>query len=224
VMVHGGPAFASYPLFPADPESFDAVLAHEGYFVFEPNPRGSYGQGEAFTRANVKDFGGGDFRDIMAGVDAALASLPIDPHRLGITGWSYGGYMSMWAVTQTHRFNAAVIGAGLSDWLSYYGENQIDKWMTFYFGDTVYNDPQVYAKSAPITFIKNVQTPSLIVVGDSDGECPPPQSYEFWHALVTLGVPTQFVIYPHEGHGFANPAHSRDVVERAVAWFNTHLQ
>ncbi|MGH9864688.1 MAG: alpha/beta hydrolase family protein, partial [Candidatus Acidiferrales bacterium] len=143
--------------------------------------------------------------------------------RLGITGWSYGGYMTMWAVTQTHRFKAAVAGAGLADWLSYYGENQIDKWMTFYFGDTVYNDPQVYAKSAPITFIKNVKTPTLILVGDSDGECPPPQSYEFWHALVTLGVPTQFVIYPHEGHEFANPAHSRDVVERAVAWFNAHL-
>ncbi|MFI5127938.1 MAG: prolyl oligopeptidase family serine peptidase [Candidatus Acidiferrales bacterium] len=223
VEVHGGPASATMPSWPSR-RSYAAALPAAGYFLLLPNPRGSYGSGEAFTRANVKDFGGGDFRDIMAGVDAALASLPIDPHRLGITGWSYGGYMSMWAVTQTHRFSAAVIGAGLSDWLSYYGENQIDKWMTFYFGDTVYNDPAVYAKSAPITFIKNVQTPSLIVVGDSDGECPPPQSYEFWHALVTLGVPTQFVIYPHEGHGFANPAHSRDVVERAVAWFDTHLQ
>ncbi|HXT73889.1 MAG TPA: S9 family peptidase [Candidatus Angelobacter sp.] len=223
VEVHGGPASASMPSWPSR-RSYAAALPAAGYFLLLPNPRGSYGSGEAFTRANVKDFGGGDFRDIMAGVDAALASLPIDPNRLGITGWSYGGYMSMWAVTQTHRFKAAVIGAGLADWLSYYGENQIDKWMTFYFGDTVYNDPAVYAKSAPITFIKNVQTPSLIVVGDSDGECPPPQSYEFWHALVTLGVPTQFVIYPHEGHGFANPAHSRDVVERAVAWFNTHLQ
>lgn len=223
VEVHGGPASANMPSWPSR-RSYAAALPAAGYFLLLPNPRGSYGSGETFTRANVKDFGGGDFRDIMAGVDAALASLPIDPHRLGITGWSYGGYMSMWAVTQTHRFNAAVIGAGLADWLSYYGENQIDKWMTFYFGDTVYNNPAVYAKSAPITFIKNVQTPSLIVVGDSDGECPPPQSYEFWHALVTLGVPTQFVIYPHEGHGFANPAHSRDVVERAVAWFNAHLQ
>lgn len=223
VGVHGGPASANMPSWPSR-RSYSAALPAAGYFLLLPNPRGSYGAGEAFTKANVKDFGGGDFRDIMAGVDAALASLPIDPGRLGITGWSYGGYMSMWAVTQTNRFKAAVIGAGLADWLSYYGENQIDKWMTFYFGDTVYNDPAVYAKSAPISFIKNVQTPSLIVVGDSDGECPPPQSYEFWHALVTLGVPTQFVIYPHEGHGFVNPAHSRDVIERAVAWFNAHLQ
>src|SRR5579859_1025063 len=222
VEVHGGPAWANLPHWPSRWD-YSAALPANGYFLLLPNPRGSYGAGEAFTKANVKDFGYGDFKDIMGGVDAAIRSLPIDPQRLGITGWSYGGYMTMWAVTQTHRFKAAVAGAGLSDWLSYYGENQIDKWMTFYFGDTVYNDPAVYAKSAPITFIKNVKTPTLILVGDSDGECPPPQSYEFWHALVTLGVPTQFVIYPHEGHMFENPAHSRDVVKRAVAWFNTHL-
>lgn len=223
VYVHGGPAAANMQSWPSR-WSYYAALPAAGYFVLMPNPRGSYGAGEQFTRANVKDFGGGDFKDIMAGVDAALGSLPVDPERLGITGWSYGGYMSMWAVTQTHRFHAAVIGAGLSDWLSYYGENRIDKWMTFYFGDTVYNDPGVYAKSGPINFIKNAKTPSLIVVGDSDGECPPPQSYEFWHGLQAFGVPTEFVIYPHEGHMFANPIHSRDVVNRAVAWFDQYLK
>lgn len=223
VSVHGGPAAANMQAWPSR-WSYSAALPAAGYFVLYPNPRGSYGGSEQFTRANIKDFGGGDFKDIMAGVDTALGSLPVDPARLGITGWSYGGYMSMWAVTQTHRFHAAVIGAGLSDWLSYYGENRIDKWMTFYFGDTVYNDPGVYAKSAPINFVKNAKTPSLIVVGDSDGECPPPQSYEFWHALENFGVPTEFVIYPHEGHGFSNPVHSRDVVNRAVAWFNQYLK
>lgn len=222
VSVHGGPAAANLPSWPGR-RSYQFALPASGYFLLLPNPRGSYGMGEAYTRSNVKDFGGGDFRDIMAGVDEAIKSLPVDPQRLGITGWSYGGYMSMWAVTQTHRFKAAVIGAGLSDWLSYYGENQIDKWMIPYFGASVYEDPAVYAKSAPINFVENAKTPSLIVVGDSDGECPPPQSYEFWHALVYFGVPTQFVIYPHEGHGFVNPAHSRDVAERAVAWFNSHM-
>ena len=162
-------------------------LSSSGYFVLFPNPRGSYGKGEEFTRANVKDFGYGDFQDIMGGVDAALQSAPIDPNRLGITGWSYGGFMTMWAVTQTNRFRAAVAGAGLANWQSYYGENNIDKWMIPYFGASVYDDPAVYAKSSPITFIKNVKTPTLIVVGDSDGECPPPQSYEFWHALKTSG-------------------------------------
>jgi dipeptidyl aminopeptidase/acylaminoacyl peptidase len=222
VRVHGGPAWAVTPEWPTRWD-YAMALPSQGYFVLEPNPRGSYGQGESFTRANVKDFGGGDFRDIMAGVDAAIASAPIDANRLGITGWSYGGYITMWAVTQTNRFRAAVSGAGLSNWLSYTGENKIDQWMVPYFGATVYDDPAVYAKSEPMKFIKNAKTPTLVVVGDSDGECPPPQSYEFWHALKTFGVPTEFVIYPKEGHLFADPAHSRDVIERAAAWFDKYL-
>ncbi len=223
VSVHGGPAAANLQGWPTRWSYVDAMPA-DGFFVLFPNPRGSYGSGEAFTRANVKDFGGGDFRDILAGVDAAIAAVPIDPQRVGITGWSYGGYMSMWAVTQTNRFRAAVIGAGLADWLSYYGENDIDQWMIPYFGASVYDDPAVYAKSGPIQFVKNAQTPSLIVVGDSDGECPTPQSFEFWHALVNFHVPTELVVYPHEGHHFVNPAHSRDVLLRAVAWFNEYLR
>ena len=191
--------------------------------LFEPNPRGSYGMGEKFTQANVKDFGYGDFLDIMAGVDKTIEQAPVDPSRLGITGWSYGGFMTMWAVTQTNRFGAAVAGAGLSNYLSYYGENKIDQWMIPYFGATAYDDPVVYAKSSPINFIKKAKTPTLVVVGDRDGECPAPQSYEFWHALKTLKVPTEFVIYPNEGHLFANPEHSRDVIDRTAAWFGQYL-
>ena len=119
-----------------------------------PNPRGSYGQGERFTRANVKDFGYGDLRDILAGVDEVLRTRPVDENRLGITGWSYGGYMTMWAVTQTDRFRAAVAGAGIANWQSYYGQNGIDQWMIPFFGASVYDDPAVYARSSPITFIK----------------------------------------------------------------------
>ena len=126
VEVHGGPAYAHYPIFPSRYDSFDAALANQGYFVFKPNPRGSYGQSEAFARANVKDFGYGDMRDILRGLDAVQKSAPIDPERIGIFGWSYGGYMTMWALTQTDRFKAAVAGAGTSDWLSYYGTNNID--------------------------------------------------------------------------------------------------
>lgn len=222
VRVHGGPSWAVIPQWPTR-WAFHMALPSQGYFVLQPNARGSYGQGERFTRANVKDFGYGDFRDIMGGVDAAIQAAPINPERMGITGWSYGGYMSMWGVTQTNRFKAAVAGAGLSDWLSYYGENKIDQWMIPFFGASVYDDPMIYSRSAPMTFIKSVKTPTLVLVGDSDGECPPPQSYEFWHALVTLGVPTKLVIYPHEGHEFADPKHSRDVIERAAAWFNEYL-
>jgi dipeptidyl aminopeptidase/acylaminoacyl peptidase len=222
VDVHGGPAWNATPIWP-QPHDYAAALPGAGYFVLLPNPRGSYGQGEDFTRANVKDFGYGDFRDIMAGVDAAVKAAPIDEQRIGITGWSYGGYMTMWAVTQTNRFHAAVAGAGLSNWQSYYGENGIDQWMIPYFGASIYDDPKVYAKSSPINFIKKAKTPTLVLVGDSDGECPPPQSYEFWHALKTLGVTTQFVIYPHEGHLFADPTHSQDVIERTIGWFNDQM-
>jgi dipeptidyl aminopeptidase/acylaminoacyl peptidase len=223
VLVHGGPSSMQHSSWPGS-HSFGVALASAGYFVFMPNPRGSFGQGEAFTRANVKDFGYGDFRDIMTGVDQALKQAPIDEHRLGITGWSYGGYMTMWAVTQTNRFAAAVAGAGLANFQSYYGENQIDKWMVPFFGASVYEDPQVYAKSSPITFIKNAKTPTLVLVGDSDGECPTPQSYEFWHALKTLGVDTELVVYENEGHMFADTAHQRDVIERVGAWFNQKLK
>jgi dipeptidyl aminopeptidase/acylaminoacyl peptidase len=200
------------------------ALAASGYFLLMPNPRGSFGNGEAFTRANVRDFGYGDLRDILAGADQAEKVAPIDSHRVGITGWSYGGYMTMWAVTQTNRFKAAVAGAGIANLQSYYGQNKIDQWMIPFFGKSVYDDPEVYAKSSPISFIKNVKTPTLVIVGDSDGECPTPQSYEFWHALKTLGVETQLVVYDHEGHHFAKPEHLRDRIRRTVAWFEAHLQ
>ena len=223
VDVHGGPSAAVQSSWPRAGD-WAMALAASGYFVLMPNPRGSYGQGEAFTRANVKDFGYGDLRDILAGVDEASKVAPIDNERLGITGWSYGGYMTMWAVTQTNRFKAAMAGAGIANYQSYYGENQIDQWMIPFFGKSVYDDPEVYAKSSPITFIKKAKTPTLVLVGDSDGECPTPQSYEFWHALKTEGVETQLVVYEHEGHMFVKPEHVRDRVRRAVAWFDAHLQ
>ncbi len=223
VEVHGGPAGAVHTRWPSDGFNM-TMLSTLGYFVFFPNPRGSYGQGESFTRANVKDFGGGDLRDILGGVDAVLKNAPVDPDRIGITGWSYGGYMTMWAVTQTKRFKAAVAGAGLANWQSYYGENSIDQWLIPYFGASVYDDPAVYAKSSPITFIKNVKTPVLELVGERDGECPAPQSYEFWHALKTLGLPVELVVYPGEGHMFHDPAHKRDVLERAAAWFERWMK
>jgi dipeptidyl aminopeptidase/acylaminoacyl peptidase len=223
VVVHGGPAGEEHTVWPY--RFFNTYeLSVHGYFVFYPNPRGSYGQGEKFTQANIKDFGYGDFRDIMAGIDEVIKTFPVDRNRLGLTGWSYGGYMTMWAVTQTNRFRAAVAGAGIANWQSYYGENDIDEWMIPYFGASVYDDPAVYAKSAPITFIKNAKTPTLVLVGERDGECPAPQSREFWHALKTLGVETELVIYPGEGHVFNQAEHQRDAMERSIAWFDHYLK
>jgi dipeptidyl aminopeptidase/acylaminoacyl peptidase len=220
--VHGGPAAAVTPEF-IGPGKTRALLAR-GYAFFLPNPRGSFGQGEAFAQANVRDFGHGDLRDILAGIDAAIATAPIDPNRLGLMGGSYGGYMTMWAVTQTHRFKAAVAAAGISDWLSYYGENGIDEWMIPYFGKSVYDDPAVYARSSPIEFIRNVTTPTLEFVGAQDIECPYPQTQEFWHALRDLGVPTFMAIYPGEGHGLRNPAHADDAERRTLDWFDRYLK
>jgi dipeptidyl aminopeptidase/acylaminoacyl peptidase len=216
VEVHGGPSASAGP-------RPSTMWSNEGYFVLAPNPRGSFGQGEKFVQANVKDFGYGDLRDILKGMDAVEAKVSIDKGREGLTGWSYGGFMTMFAVTQTHRFKAAVAGAGISDWLSYYGENSIDQWMVPFFGATVYDDPKVYEKSSAITYIKNVTTPTLVIVGDRDGECPAPQSFEFWHALRAEGVKTQLVIYPNEGHGFRDPAHIADRSAREIKWFAENM-
>jgi dipeptidyl aminopeptidase/acylaminoacyl peptidase len=217
VNVHGGPSAACRARWDSQIMGPQSAM---GYFAFCPNPRGSYGQGEAFTQANVKDFGGGDFRDIMAGVDAISKKYPIDPRRLGIRGHSYGGYMTMWAETQTHRFAAAVAGAGLSDWLSYYGVNEIDEWMIPFFGASVYDDPTVYAKSDPMHFVKNVKTPTLILVGDRDGEVPVEQSVEWWHTLKAMHVAVKFVVYPNEGHVFVKPSDWQDYFLRSLEWFD----
>ncbi len=183
VLIHGGPSSAEVPEWPASfgmPRAIIAALSSRGYYVLMPNPRGSYGQGEEFTRANVKDFGAGDLRDILAGVDAAIKS--------------------------------------------YYGQNLIDQWMIPFFGASVYDNPAVYEKSSPIHYIKKVKTPTLVIVGERDAECPSSQSYEFWHALKTLGVPTQLIVYPGEGHLFIKPANQADRMDQTVAWFDKYLK
>jgi dipeptidyl aminopeptidase/acylaminoacyl peptidase len=220
VSVHGGPSFACTSKWQAGGMGDTTAASLLGWFVLCPNPRGSYGQGEAFTRGNAKDFGGGDFRDIMAGVDRMTKEYSIDTRKIGIRGHSYGGYMTMWAETQTNRFAAAVAGAGLSDWLSYYGLNDIDEWMIPFFGASVYDDPTVYQKSDPIHFVKRVKTPTLILVGDSDGEVPMPQSIEWYHALESRNIPAQLVVYPNEGHVFSKPADARDYTIRMLRWFD----
>jgi dipeptidyl aminopeptidase/acylaminoacyl peptidase len=216
VNVHGGPSAACGSRWDTRTLGPESAM---GYFAFCPNPRGSYGQGEAFTRGNIKDFGGGDYRDIMTGVDAIAKQYPIDTRRLGIRGHSYGGYMTMWAETQTNRFAAAVAGAGLSNWVSYYGVNDIDEWMIPFFGASVYDDPAVYSKSDPMHFVKAVKTPTLVLVGDRDGEVPMEQSVEWWHALKALNVPVELVVYSNEGHMFVKPADARDYAVRSLEWF-----
>jgi len=221
-IVHGGPAAANTPGFVW--QGTNAALVRAGYWLFLPNPRGSYGQGETFTAANKRDFGGGDLKDILAGIDAAEAAAPIDDERLGLTGGSYGGFMSMLANTQTHRFKAIVAAAGLSNWISYYGTNGINTWMIPYFGKSAYDDPDVYWAESPIKYIKQARTPTLITVGERDIEVPPTQSVEYWNGLKAMGVPTSLVIYPDEGHGIRAPDHVADARRRTIEWFDRYLK
>ncbi|HEU4374000.1 MAG TPA: S9 family peptidase [Telluria sp.] len=226
VVVHGGPAAAASPRFVAQGEEASAMvrgLTSKGYFVFMPNPRGSYGQGTAFSGANKRDFGGGDWRDILAGVDAVEKVAPVDGQRLGLMGHSYGGFMTMWGVTHSQRFKAAVAGAGIANWISYYGQNGIDQWMIPYFGASAYDDPAIYRAASPIESIKAAKTPTLIYVGERDVECPPAQSAEFWHGLKAMGTPTSLVIYDGEGHSIRKPENQRDQRARTMAWFDRYL-
>lgn len=220
-IVHGGPAAAHTPRYIWN--DVDVALLAHGYWLFMPNPRGSYGQGAAFTRANVKDFGGGDLDDILAGIDQVEKQAPIDDARLGLFGHSYGGFMTMWTVTHSQRFKAAVAGAGISDWVAYYGQNGIDQWMIPYFGASAYDDPKVYDRLSPIRYIKQVKTPVFLYVGERDVECPPAQSLEYWHGLKAMGVPTELMIYADEGHGIRSPRNIADRDTRAVGWFDKYL-
>lgn len=222
VIVHGGPSSAVTSRFGSSGTVYDLLKA--GYYVFQPDPRGSFGQGEAFKTSNRRDFGGGDLRDILAGVDAVEKIAPVDDKRLGIFGHSYGGYMTMWTVTHSQRFKAAVAGAGIANWISYYGQNGIDQWMVPFFGDTAYNDPAIYDQLSPIRTIKAAKTPTFIYVGERDVETPAAQSMEFWHGLKAMGVETSLVIYQDEGHGIRQPKNRTDLTNRIVGWFNTHLQ
>jgi len=227
VQVHGGPAAAITPRYVSAGEGGNSLvreLVRKGYFVFFPNPRGSYGQGLAFSSANKRDFGGGDWRDILAGVDAVVRQAPVDGARLGLMGHSYGGFMTMWGVTHSQRFKAAVASAGIANWISYYGQNGIDQWMVPFFGATMYDDPAIYRAASPIESIKSARTPTLVMVGERDVECPPAQSQEFWHGLKAQGVPTSLVIYEDEGHAIRKPAHARDQQVRTLAWFDRYLK
>lgn len=227
VQVHGGPAAATSPRYVAGGEQANPLireLTAKGYYVFLPNPRGSYGQGQEFTRANRRDFGGGDLRDILAGVDTVQKAAPVDGERLGIVGHSYGGFMTMWTVTHSQRFKAAVAGAGIANWISYYGQNGIDQWMVPFFGATAYDDPAIYRAASPIESIKAARTPTLMYVGERDVETPAVQSQEFWHGLRAMNVPSALVIYEGEGHAIRKPDNQRDIRRRTIGWFDRYLK
>ena len=224
--VHGGPSgkfgisFSPQMGAPIQGESYPLhVFAGKGFAILLPNPRGSYGYGEKFRRANVRDLGSGDYEDIMSGIDYLIDKGIADPDKLGIMGRSYGGYMTSWIITQTDRFKAASLGAGMSNLISFYGQTDIPGYMDFYLSGDPWTAKDEYEKRSPITYAMNVKTPTLIQHGEKDPRVPLPQAQEFYRALKKNHIPVEFVIYPRQGHSSREPKFQLEMMRRNLHWF-----
>jgi dipeptidyl aminopeptidase/acylaminoacyl peptidase len=220
-LVHGGPTGRWADTF----NSWGQLLTARGYAVLYPNIRGSTGYGHEFLTLNKADWGGGDFKDVMAGVDHMIKEGIADPDLLGIGGWSYGGYMAAWAVTQTDRFKAAVAGAPMTDLASEYGteEATINPYDTWFLG-TPYENLQLFIERSPITYVGSATTPTIILCGERDLTDPIGQCQQFYRGLRRYDVATELVIYPREGHGIREERHQIDLLQRMLDWFKTHLR
>jgi dipeptidyl aminopeptidase/acylaminoacyl peptidase len=221
VLPHGGPDGMSL-----DDFSFlSQLFAQHGLLVFEPNFRGSIGQGREFYAANRGLIGDVDFRDIMAGVDYLVSSGRVDPSRMVVGGWSFGGTMTNWIVGHSGRFRAAVSVAGVSDYVSRYGVSDINfgEAAQWEFGRLLTDDIGFFVESSPIAHLKGATTPTLLMHGEEDRRVPVGQAHEMYRALKELGVEVRLVLYPNAGHGISNPHQFRDVLRRWLDWYETHL-
>jgi dipeptidyl aminopeptidase/acylaminoacyl peptidase len=224
LVIHGGPMGVWGQTFVAEPTRYPiAAFAARGYAVLRGNPRGSSGYGKAFRYANFKDWGGGDYRDLMAGVDAMIRLGVADPDRLGVMGWSYGGFMTAWTVTQTQRFKAASVGAAVINLASFTATTDIPSFVPGYFGAEPWDDPELYRKHSPISHVKGVRTPTLIQHGEADERVPIGQGYELYNALKRQGCPVQMVAYPRTPHLANEPRLVLDIMRRNVGWFDRHV-
>ena len=219
ILIHGGPTGNWQDTV----DAWAQLLVARGFLVMMPNVRGSTGYGEKFVEMNRADWGGGDFKDVMAGVDDLVAKGFADPTRLGIGGWSYGGYMSEWAITQTDRFKAAVSGAGMANLISEFGTERGPAYDEWFFG-VPYEHPERFLNSSPFLYLKNAKTPTLILQGEADPVDPIGQSQELYRGLKRYGVDTELVLYPREPHGFQEAKHRLDVLNRMLAWFEKYLK
>jgi dipeptidyl aminopeptidase/acylaminoacyl peptidase len=222
VFPHGGPEGVDLNGFQL---TWGQFLAAHGYAVLFPNFRGGIGRGVEYTLLDNGDLGGKDFEDIMAGVDDVIARGVADPDRLGIGGWSYGGFMSAWAVTQTNRFKAAIMGAGISDWYAILGETPVPLWtVQVHFETWAWDHPDAYRKHSPTEFVQQVKTPVLLFHGDQDNMIPISQAKEYFRALRHYNVPSSLVIFPREGHGVRETAHRIDLYNRMLAWYDKYVK
>lgn len=218
VLVHGGPAGDWRNRF----DALTQLLVARGYTVMQPNIRGSVGYGQKFLTSNRADWGGGDFKDVMAGVDDLVRRKIADPNRLAIGGWSYGGYMAEWAITQTDRFKAAISGAGMADLATEFGTESRPEGDEWYFG-TPYENLPGFQKGSPIVYIRNAKTPTLILQGEADTTDPLSQSQMLYRGLKRYNVPAELVVYPREPHGLRERHHIVDRYRRTLDWIDKYL-
>ena len=220
--VHGGPTGVSGSRYYAA-TVWNQLLATEGYAVFLPNYRGSTGWGLEFAESNLGDMGGKDFDDMLLGIDSLVASGLADASRLAVAGWSYGGFATAWAVSQTNRFRAAVMGAGISHWLSFHGKSCLSAWDSIHYQASPYDADGPFTRFSPLSWYDQLATPTLILHGEEDKDVPVEQSYLFYRALKNKGVPAELVVYPREGHGVAERTHALDMSRRVIEWLRKYL-
>ncbi|RIK36283.1 MAG: peptidase S9 [Chloroflexi bacterium] len=221
---HGGPTWAWDDHLYADWHDWGQWLATNGYAVLLPNPRGSTGRGWRYALGNLHDLMGGDWHDSQAGIDALIERGIADPERLGVGGWSYGGYTTAWTITQTTRYKAAIVGAGVSNRASCAGTIDIVRWLQSWFPAEFPENPDSYWDRSPVRYVGAVATPTLILHGEKDERVPVSQGWELYNALKTMGVPTQLVIYPRQPHLIGERNHQRDLLQRVVEWFDRYLK
>jgi dipeptidyl aminopeptidase/acylaminoacyl peptidase len=228
VVIHGGPtgtsrptAFSSTGIYPID------IWASKGALVLEPNYRGSAGYGEAFRSLNVRNLGVGDAWDVLSGIDYLIKQGMADPNRVGTMGWSQGGYISAFLTTHDGaRFKAVSVGAGISDWMTYYVNTDITQFTRHYLKATPWDDPEIYAKTSPMTYIKTAKAPTLIQHGATDQRVPPPNAFQLYRGLQDVGVPSKLIIYKGFegiGHGPSKPKSSRAVMQHNLDWFDKYM-
>jgi dipeptidyl aminopeptidase/acylaminoacyl peptidase len=225
--IHGGPAGVFTQVFQAGSSRASAQhFAVDGYAVFLPNPRGSTGYGDAVQRSVIEDWGGMDFQDIMTGIDTLVARGVAHPDSLGVMGWSYGGYMTAWAITRTDRFRAAIVGAGITENISMWGTQDIPHVFEAYFGGGPYEPErwEVYTRSSPLEGIRNVSTPTLLIHGENDARVPPGQAQIYFRALRALHVPSELLWLPRTGHGPSEPGLQFETIRWQKKWMDRWIR